>query len=99
VRNVQEFAITLRLWKGHEPWHAKVPEDLRFAVKGLYELAYFCGSGDACYLDAIHLVHMCHHLCPYPPGEGHKDGVDVVNCFSTVDLRYEAIKGEKKDLP
>jgi hypothetical protein len=35
VRNVQELAVALRLWEGHEPWHTKVPEDLRFVVKGL----------------------------------------------------------------
>jgi hypothetical protein len=32
VRYVKEFTIALRLREGHEPWHAKVPEDLRFAV-------------------------------------------------------------------
>jgi hypothetical protein len=58
VRNVQELAIALGLGEGHEPWRAKVPEDLRFAVKGLYKLAYFRGSGDVCHLNAIHLVHM-----------------------------------------
>jgi hypothetical protein len=66
VRNVQELAIALGLWEGHEPWRAKVPEDLRFAVKGLNELPYFCRSGDACHLNAIRLIHMCHHLRPYP---------------------------------
>jgi hypothetical protein len=99
VRNVQELAIALGLWEGHEPWHAKVPEDLRFVVKGLNKLPYFCGSGDACHLNAIRLIHMCHHLCPYPRGEGHKDGVDVINCFAAVDFGNEAIKGEKEYLP
>jgi hypothetical protein len=99
VRNVQELAIALGLGERHEPWCAQVPEDLRFAVKDLNKLAYFRGSGDTCHLDAICLVHVHHHLCPYPQREGHKDGIDIVNCLGIVDLRYEAIEGEKKDLP
>jgi hypothetical protein len=42
---------------------------------------------------------VCHHLCPYPQGEGHKDGVDIIHCLGAVDFRYEAIEGEKEDLP
>jgi hypothetical protein len=45
VRYIEEFAVTLRLREGHEPWCAKVPEHLRFAVEELNELAHFHGGG------------------------------------------------------
>jgi hypothetical protein len=99
VRNVQELAVALGLGESHKPWRAKVPEDLRFVVKGLYKLAYFRRSRDTCHLDAIHLVHVCHHLCPYPRGEGHKDGVNIIDGLGAVNFRYEAVEEKKKDLP
>jgi hypothetical protein len=99
VRDVQELTIALGLRECHEPWSTQVSEDLRFAVKGLDELAYFCGDGDTRHLDAICLIHLCHHLCPYSQRKGHKDGADVFNCLGAVDFRYESIKGEKKNLP
>jgi hypothetical protein len=86
VRYVEELAIALRLREGHEPWCTKVPEDLRFAVEGLNKLPNLCRSRNTHHLDAICLIHGSHHLRPYSQGEGHKNGVDVIDYFSAIDF-------------
>jgi hypothetical protein len=65
VRYVKELAVTLQLGEGYELWCAKVPEDLRFAVKGFDKLANFHGGRDVHHLDAICLIYRCHYLHPY----------------------------------
>jgi hypothetical protein len=62
---VEELAVALQLREGHEPWHTKVSEDLRFVVESLNELTNFHGGGDTCYFNAVCLIHGYHYLCPY----------------------------------